>query len=143
LSLLVLDASVAILWAVPPASNPLTEPSLRLLRSYVERDVEFVVPDLFWAEVANALCKGARQKRWRREDAEEGIRDLSEYDFETVSSVSLMEEAVPIALKFGISLYDCLYVALAFQGKIELITADERLVNALATRFPVKWLGAL
>ena len=29
------------------------------------------------------------------------------------------------------------------QSKIELITADERLANALAARLPVKWLGAL
>jgi predicted nucleic acid-binding protein len=29
------------------------------------------------------------------------------------------------------------------QSKSELITADERLANALAARFPVKWLGAL
>lgn len=143
MSLLVLDASVAILWAVPPASSLLVESSLRLLRRYVEREVEFVVPDLFWPEVASALCKGVRQKRWRREEAEEGIRDIAEYNFDTVSSLSLLEEALPIALKFGISVYDCLYVGLALQGKIDLITADERLVNALGTRYPVKWLGAL
>jgi hypothetical protein len=29
------------------------------------------------------------------------------------------------------------------QSKSDLITADERLANALAARFPVKWLGAL
>jgi predicted nucleic acid-binding protein len=29
------------------------------------------------------------------------------------------------------------------QSKCDLITADERLANALAARFPVKWLGAL
>ena len=143
MSLLVLDASVAILWALPAASDALTEPSVRLLKRYVEREVEFIVPDLFWAEVANALCKGVRQKRWRQEDAENGIRDLSEYNFDTVSALSLMDQALPIALKFQISLYDCFYVALALQGEIELITADLRLVNALALRYPVKWLGSL
>jgi predicted nucleic acid-binding protein len=55
----------------------------------------------------------------------------------------LMEQALPIALNFGIALYDCLYVALALQAKADLITADERLANAMAARFPVKWLGAL
>jgi len=33
-------------------------------------------------------------------------------------------------------------VALAVREKVELITADERLANALAARFPVRWLGA-
>jgi predicted nucleic acid-binding protein len=39
--------------------------------------------------------------------------------------------------------YDSLYVALAVQTNAQLITADERLANALAARFPVKWLGAV
>ena len=136
------DASVAVLWSVPSASSQLTEPALQLLRRYSDQELEFVVPDLFWAEVANALCKGVRQRRWRREDAEEGVADLTDYNFDTVPSLLLMEQALPIALNLGIALYDCLYVALALQAKADLITADERLVNALAARFPVKWLGA-
>jgi predicted nucleic acid-binding protein len=32
---------------------------------------------------------------------------------------------------------------LAIQSKSQLITADERLANALAAYLPVKWLGAL
>jgi hypothetical protein len=31
---------------------------------------------------------------------------------------------------------------LAVQSKADLVTADERLANALAAHFPVKWLGA-
>ena len=102
-----------------------------------------MVPDLFWGEVANALCKGIRQRRWRREDAEDGVADLTRYNFDTVPSLRLMEQALPIALNLGVALYDCLYVALALQAKADLITADERLANAMAARFPVKWLGAL
>ena len=143
MSLLVVDASVAVLWAMPSASSQLTEPALRLLRRYGDREVEFVVPDLLWAEVANVLCKGVLQHRWRREDAEDGVADLTRYNFDTVPSLLLMEQALPIALNFGIALYDCLYVALALQAKADLITADERLANAMAARFPVKWLGAL
>ena len=142
MSLIVLDASVAVLWAVPNSSSQLAAAALRWLDRYVNREVEFIVPDLFWAEIGNALCKGAQQKRWRREDAEDGVRDLTDYNFDTVPSLLLIGEALPIALKSGISLYDCLYVSLARQAKCDLITADERLANALAARFPVKWLGA-
>ncbi len=142
MSLLVLDASVAIHWAVPSVPGPLTGASLRLLSQYVERKVEFVVPDVFWAEVGNVLCKGVRQRRWRRDDAEEAVADLTACNFDTVPSLLLLAEAMPIALNFGISLYDCLYVSLALQAKADLITADERLASALAARLPVKWLGA-
>jgi len=143
LSLLVLDASVAIHWAIPSVPGPFTDPALRLLGQYVGRKVEFAVPDVFWAEVGNVLCKGVRQKRWRRVDAEEAVANLAAYNFDTVPSLLLLAEAVPIALNLGIALYDCLYLSLALQAKADLITADERLANALAARFPVKWLGAL
>jgi predicted nucleic acid-binding protein len=143
LSLIVLDASVAVQWVAPSAGGPLTRKALELLRRYVDREVDFLVPDVFWAEVSNALCKGVRQRRWSRRDAEDGIADLTAYNFDTMSSLLLLTEALPIALNFGIALYDCLYVALALQAKAELITADERLFNALAARFPMKWLGSL
>ncbi len=51
--------------------------------------------------------------------------------------------ALSIALQYGRSLYDCLYVALAVRSNAELVNADEKLANALASRFPVKWLGAI
>jgi predicted nucleic acid-binding protein len=143
LSLFVVDASVAVLWAVPSASSQLTDPSLRLLRHYVEREAEFVVPDLFWAEVSNALCKGVRQRRWSRENAEVGVAELTKYNFDTVPTFFLLPEALSIALNFSLSLYDCVYVALASQAQANLVTADERVANALAARFPVKWLGVI
>jgi predicted nucleic acid-binding protein len=142
LSLIVLDASVAVQWAVPSAEGPLTRKALELLRRYVGREVDFLVPDVFWAEVSNALCKGVRQQRWSRRDAEDGVADLTAYNFDTVPGLLLLTAALPIALNFGIALYDCLYVALALQAKTDLITADERLANALAAHFPVKWLGS-
>jgi predicted nucleic acid-binding protein len=55
----------------------------------------------------------------------------------------LFSEALEIALTYDRNVYDCLYVALAVQSKAELVTADERLANALAAHLPVKWLGAM
>jgi predicted nucleic acid-binding protein len=142
LSTLVLDASVAVKWAIPSAREPLTDESLRLLKRYVDSEVEFIVPDVFWAEVGNVLWKGTRQRRWRQDAAEAVAADMKARDFSTVSSVLLLPEALRIAFAHDRSVYDCLYVALAVQAKTDLITADERLANALAAHLPVKWLGA-
>ena len=142
MSTLVLDASVAVKWAIPSAREPLTDESLRLLKRYVDREVEFIVPDVFWAEVGNVLWKGTRQRRWRQDAAEAVAADMKARDFSTVSSVLLLPEALRIAFAHDRSVYDCLYVALAVQAKTDLITADERLANALAAHLPVKWLGA-
>ncbi len=139
----VLDASVAVKWAIPSAREPLTHESLRLLTRYVSGEIEFIVPDIFWAEVGNVLWKGARQRRWRQEEAEAVVSDMKARAFGTVSSVVLLQEALGIAFTYDRAVYDCMYVALAVQSRADLITADERLANALAAYLPVKWLGAL
>jgi predicted nucleic acid-binding protein len=139
----VLDASVALKWAHPSGSEPLTDEALRLLRRYVDGEIEFLVPDVFWAELGNVLWRGTRQQRWRRDYAEGFIAEMRAREFETVPSLILLSEALTIALKYDRSVYDCLYVALAVESKTELITADERLASALAAQFPVKWLGAV
>lgn len=138
----VLDASVAIKWAIPSAREPLTDESVRLLKRYVDSEIEFIVPDVFWAEIGNVLWKGARQRRWRQDEAEAAAADMRARDFTTMPSATLLLEALRIAFAYDRSVYDCLYVALAVQAKTDLITADERLANALAARLPVKWLGA-
>jgi len=142
LNTLVLDASVAIKWAMPSAREPLTDESLRLLKRYVDSEIEFIVPDVFWAEIGNVLWKSARQRRWRQDEAEAVAADMKARDFATVPSATLLTEALRIAFAYDRSVYDCLYVALAVQAKTDLITADERLANALAAHLPVKWLGA-
>jgi predicted nucleic acid-binding protein len=139
---LVLDANVAIKWAMPLAREPLTDESLRLFKRYADGEVDFIVPDVFWAEVGNVLWKGTRQRRWRQDEAEAVAADMQARDFKTVSSLILLPEALRIAFAHDRAVYDCLYVALAVQFKRDLVTADERLANALAARFPVKWLGA-
>ena len=138
----VLDASVAVKWAMPQANEPLTEESLRLFQRYRDGEVHFIVPDVFWAELGNVLWRGARQARWSRAQATAVAEDFIGRDFTTVSSLHLLSEAVQIAFSQDRSIFDCLYTALAVQARCDLITADERLANALAARFPVKWLGA-
>ena len=139
----VLDASVAVKWAIPSAKELQTHEAVELLKRYVRGEVDFVVPDLFWAEVSSVLWNGARRGRWNRSDAEAGAADMLARRFVTVPSLALMSEALRIAFAYDRAVYDCLYVALAVQAKTEMITADERLANALAAHLPVKWLGAM
>ena len=139
----VLDASVALKWALPAVNEPFVSESLHLLQQYAKGEIDFLVPDIFWAEVGNVLWKGSRQRRWSHETAERIASEMKSQDFPTVPSIALMTEALKIAFTYDRSVYDCLYVALAIQFKSELITADERLANALAAYLPVKWLGVL
>jgi predicted nucleic acid-binding protein len=137
----VLDASVAVKWAMPWAQEPLTDEAVRLLKRYRDGEIDFLVPDVFWAEIGNVLWRGARQKRWSRADADVVVAEILRRDFQTVPSRILLAEAMKIACDYDRNIYDCLYVALATSAETSLITADERLANTLASRFPVKWLG--
>jgi predicted nucleic acid-binding protein len=139
----VLDASVALKWATPSAEEPLTDESVQLLKRYRGGEIGFIVPDVFWAELGNVLWKGVRRGRWNHSDAQNAATDMAARDFATVSSLALLSEALRIAFAYDRAVYDCLYVALAVQAKTELVTADERLANALAAHLPVKWLGAV
>ena len=53
----------------------------------------------------------------------------------------LLDQAMEIATAVQRSVYDSLYVALAMRLNTDLITADERLFNALGAHFPIRWLG--
>ena len=143
MKLYVLDASVALKWAIPHTNETLSSESLALLRQYVKGDVDFLVPDIFWAEVSNVLWKGSRQGRWSRAAAEQIASEMQARSFRTISSYSLLNGALKIAFAYDRSVYDCLYVALAVESGLQMITADERLANSLAAHLPVKWLGAL
>jgi predicted nucleic acid-binding protein len=138
---LVLDASVAAKWFLPATGEPLTTEALDLLTRYAAGELRFLVPDLFWPELGNIFWKAVRQGRWSQVGAENALRSARDRNFPTVPAVPLLEDAFRIALAFDRTVYDSLYVAAALASKTQLLTSDERLANALAAHFPVKWLG--
>jgi predicted nucleic acid-binding protein len=141
-SLFVVDASVAAKWFLPENGEALAGQAHSLLDAFAREEVRFAVPDLFYVETASAIWKAVRVGRVPRAFGDRAIELLTERKFPTVPSLKLVDKAFQIAADHGRTVYDCLYVALAVQSGAHLITADERLANALAARFPVKWLGA-
>lgn len=139
----VVDASVAAKWILPSAEEPYSKNALELLDRYRMKEIQVLVPDLFWAEIGNVLWKAARTQRISVADAQVGLQKLVNSNFLTVPSLSVLNRAFEIATSFGRSFYDCLYVALAESATTYLITADEKLVNTLGSQFPVRWLGAI
>jgi predicted nucleic acid-binding protein len=138
----VLDASVAAKWLLPAAKESLLDQANRLAALHVKRELQLLAPDLIEAEIGNVLWKAVRRNRISRANAEKSLRDFVALEIATIPTSDLLEQALQIAVAWDRSFYDSLYVALAVSAKAELITADERLVNALGSRFPVRWLGA-
>lgn len=143
MSLHVLDANVAVKWFLPSEREPHSKEALQLWNSFVMGTIRFIVPSLFWVEVANVFWKVVRQRRFTKLEAIVAFSSLEKQKLPTVSSLSLLHEAFEIANTFDRSVYDSIYVALAVQANARLITADERLANAVAAHLPVQWLGRL
>jgi predicted nucleic acid-binding protein len=139
----VLDASVAAKWFLPQESEPLAAEALEMAQGYAEGSVALIVPDLFWAEIANILWKCHRTQRISEEAAEAALRSAIELRIPTYPSGPLLSDAFAIAMRFQRTVYDSLYIALALSSQRPLITADKRLFHAVGAEFPVRWLGAL
>jgi predicted nucleic acid-binding protein len=139
----VVDASVALKWCLPASDELFVKEAESLLASYLHGEIPFVVPDLFWIELANALWKAVWKGKIEAATAARGYTKIADLDIPTVASFDLVPLAMQIAIRYGPTAYDSLYVALARESRMDLMTADERLANALAPRFPVKWLGAV
>ena len=138
----VLDASVAAKWYLPASGEPLAAEARALFRGHTAGRMEMFAPDLLWPELGNVLWKAVRLGRMTAPAARQSIRTFEQISIHILPSRPLIADAFEIAHAFGRSVYDCIYVALAVSIDAPLVTADERLANALAARFPVRWLGA-
>lgn len=120
----VVDASVAVKWCLPLADEDFVLQAQELLASYRSGEEKFLVPDLFWPELANALWKAVRKQRIDRVRAERSLSLVRDLEMSTISSFDLVPETLQLAVKHDRTAYDSLYVVLALQTKSTLITAE-------------------
>jgi predicted nucleic acid-binding protein len=142
LTSIVVDASVAVKWCLPVANESLVSQAQQMLDAHSRGELHFLVPDLFWAELGNVLWKAVRIGRTSRSKAMSGLASIRDLNIPTSASVDLLQLGLRIAFAHDRTVYDSLYVALAVQSGSVVITADEKLANALAAHLPVKWLGS-
>jgi predicted nucleic acid-binding protein len=138
----VVDASVGAKWATPDIIEPLADQAYRFLVAHAKGTIHVIVPDLFWLEIGTFLWKAAKRGVITSALAGRALDAMLVRDFPTLPSRAFLQAAFKIASSFDRTIYDSTYVAMAVATGRDLITADERLVNALGSRFPVRWLGA-
>jgi predicted nucleic acid-binding protein len=137
----VVDASVSIkLFIAEPLSN---EAHALFAHLAAEPPARFHVPDLFYIECTNILWKYVRRLGLAAEDARLYVEQLGQLALRSTPAAGLAANALEITLAYDITAYDAAYVALSARLGFPLITADERLVRALAAApFDLRWLGA-
>jgi predicted nucleic acid-binding protein len=121
---LVVDASVAIKWFIPEKG------SIEAIKLFTGRHRLFA-PDIIRPEIGNILWKLHTRRLLTSDEAFQIIGDFLSMPIEICSSDSLMTSAFEIAVATGRTVYDSLYLAAAVERNAFMMTADQRLANAL------------
>jgi len=134
----VIDASVGVKWLVPEIHS--IEASL-LMSSEIRRHV----PTLFYTEVSQTIWKKVHTRHeLSAEEGRETFRRLRLLPLMIHPIEALYELSFEIALQTGRTVYDSVYLALASSQGWKLVTADERLFNALKSsefEHSLIWVG--
>jgi predicted nucleic acid-binding protein len=136
----VIDANVALkLFFVQPLSS-----QADALFAYLETDAHarFYVPDFFYAECASAFANYVRLTKYSATSAKQDMAELRALSLYVTPTADLAAAAMELAIAHRISGYDAFYVALTVQVNAPLITADEKLVRAMANKYDVQSLAA-
>jgi len=126
LSLLVLDASVALAWCFPDESSAEAE-----LARQAARESELIAPSIWPFEVANALLVAERKKRLKHAEAERYLKLLDALEIEIEPpSAATASQCAAVARQNGLSVYAASYLELATRRKARLATLDATLAKA-------------
>ena len=139
---LVIDASVLIKFYIPEI---LTDRAERLLAKVEEKEIDLLAPDLIYPEAGKILWKKQRLRELTRPEVEEITDAILSLPVKIEASKSLLPLVVDMAIAYGMTVYDALYLSLAKVYETPLITAGRRLADALAKtdlRDSVIWLGS-
>jgi predicted nucleic acid-binding protein len=120
----VVDASVVMKWFTPEVFSA---EAVRLQTC----GVGLHAPDFLNVELAAIAWKKIHRDGMPRTDAEFIIAQLPTLAVARHATAPLVASAFDLADQTGRTVYDCLYLALAVQLGGQMVTADERLVNAL------------
>jgi len=125
---LVVDASVALAWALPDESSTYADAVLAV----VERN-GLRVPELWAREVANGLAVAYLRKRITSADEKAFLSALSRLSIdveEAASALTVVRDGTAAAMRYGLTAYDAAYLDLASRESLTLATLDTAMRKA-------------
>jgi len=126
---LVLDTSVAVKWY---ASEDHTVESLQLAQDARQGSVRLLSPDILLPEFCHTLHKAVRAGVLPRGEVRTVLNAFRRVPIDLVPAAELVDEALHLTMLTGGAFYDALFVALAQREDADVVTADERMINAFA-----------
>ncbi len=134
---LVLDTSVVVKWFVRPPEEDL-EAALEVRRRVVGAELDLIIPDLLFYELANVL---RYQPQLGVEEVASALDSLETMDLDVRPfSHPLGKGAVQLAKATGITAYDAYFIVFAEAFECTILTADRRCYARVRGRPSVKLL---
>jgi len=136
----VIDASVALKWQFE--DEEVVNPAMALLHDFVEGRLELITPTIFTYEIVSAINIAINRKRIREEAGYRAIIYITSIGIELRGFNELVGPTFYMARQYGLSPYDCAYMALAEKEKCDFFTGDKKLYYVVNNRLSwVKWIG--
>ncbi len=134
----VVDVSVAAKWFVDEEHTTVSRDLL------LQNAGSLLAPEFLVIELGNVFLKKVRNREVTERYARGALARISG-QVELLATTHLRRQTFDIALRHNRSFYDALYVALALDEDCQLVTADERMYNALVGALPetMVWVGGL
>ncbi len=125
---LVVDASVALAWALPDESSAYADAVLAVVEQEGLR-----VPELWAREIANGLAVAYLRKRITPADETAFLVALSRLRIEVEepsAALTVIRDGTAPAMRYGLTAYDAAYVDLASRERLTLATLDTAMRKA-------------
>jgi predicted nucleic acid-binding protein len=129
----VLDASVGPKAVLPEVHS---DKAVRLLDEYRRALYDLLSPDFYPIEVAHTITRAERQGQIPPEEGAVAMQATLQLLPQLEAAVPLLPRAYAVSSALRVSVYDCVYVALAEREGCELVTADDKLVKNLGMYYP-------
>lgn len=125
--MLVVDCTVAAKWVL---AEPGEIGAFHLLDQQALGELSLIAPDLLLMEFASLISKCTRRKQMSPAEAHQAFRLMEGAELRLFETRPLLGRALDLALNNHMSLWDCVYLALAIEHDCPLITADRRLFRS-------------
>ena len=120
----VVDCSVAAKWVLP---EPGRAGALAWFERYASGEVSLIAPDLLLAEFASLVGKRSRRKSMSAQQAHRAFALITKYAPRLFDMRPYLSRALDLSLRHQLSLWDCVYLAVAADYDCLVLTADARL----------------
>ena len=134
MKIVVVDTSALIRLYVP--DGPIPDNLEEHISSALSAETTLLIPELALAEFAQVLWKKEQAGHLTSSEVDEIMSAFLDLPLEIFGHYDILSEALSLARRYTLSVYDALFLALAGNRKAEFITADQILKDVFGKDVP-------